>query len=395
MKPGTHWIALTALFLHGPGAPADEPDDRSLIARFAAERDGRSAAAVAAETPPAVPQVVNSAAAGADALGAEERRARAEVALAQVRLELVLARKAIQASAWREAATHALEAQRWIRQLPAGVDGSVWDLQAEGVLAKAQRAGVKVEAIKPAVRVAGAAAEQPSSPPAGPTSSPSGAALAPAVPVDSTAAARPGAAAMDAKPSGSERSAAVFELETEADIDEARLQYERQLYNAYKSAEVRSLIEADEARVPPVGEIGFAPNWPQIVAGRSAYAGGAIARSDPWTDKDGTQWYAALYDIRDLTYEVPDFAPALTGDITEDRRNALDRDALRRGSAIFNGDADDLACGLPLLRYFGGVDDMEFRGPKYSVEKQKQIMEQIRAFTTRRTEATIIPLGAP
>ena len=403
MKTLCTWVGVSVGLLTVASVWADERDDRALIARAAAQRETSTPGAPAINTRHAADAKAAPAAAqpeGDDSLAPEERRARTDVALSQIRLELVLARKALKGEDWNEAARRATAANKLIAQLPRDVDVSVWELQAEGILSKAEKAGVNLQSLKNEKRVAGATAarqDKPATAPPAAAPQPAPSAPAPTGSVAVVAPTTPGSSSppldVSAKP---EKREGVFELEvTPEQADEMRLQYEEGLYNAYKAAEERALVEADEARLIPNGWIGYPSDWADICKRRAHYAGGEVARSDTWKDKDGKEWYAAIYDIRDLTYEVPDFQCTATLDPVEDLRNTLDRDALRNRSWIFGGTAEDLAHGIPLLRYFGGVDDMEFRGPKYSIEKQKQIMDQIRAFTTPSTEAKIIPLGAP
>src|SRR5262249_41372679 len=140
----------------------------------------------------------------------------------------------------------------------------------------------------------------------------------------------------------------------------------------------------------PNHEIGYPDDWKERVARRSRFANGQAARTPGVTGADGKEWYAAMYDIRELTYVPPSFAPAFSLDPVEDLRNTLDRDALRQRSQIFSGTAEDLAAGIPLLRFFGGVDDYEFRGPMYSREKAAQIAEQVKVWTQQFNEAKVI-----
>ncbi len=109
-------------------------------------------------------------------------------------------------------------------------------------------------------------------------------------------------------------------------------------------------------------------------------------------DKDGREWYVAIYDIRDVTYQPPDFHATDGLSLTQSLRDTLDRDALRRSSYLFNGYPEDLAAGIPLLRYFGGIDDFEYRGPKYSQERRQQVIDMIKRFTEAHTaEAYVGP----
>lgn len=308
-------------------------DDRDLIEAAAADRRAPAAAPAAAG------------AAKTDGLDAVESQARSEAALAQARLELVLARKSLKAGDAADAARRARAALKLLE--PAAGDVSVWELQAEGILARASRAQARVTL----------------------SDSPQEAATTPAAATDGP------------------RTPTIVEQ------DEARLAYQGALHEAYSADETRRLIEAHEARVAPQGEVAYPPDWKDRVARRAKWSGGEVARTRSWTDKDGREWYAAIYDIRDVTYVVPDFQPVVSLDFAENDRNGRDREALRQRSAIFGGYAEDLAAGIPLLRFFGGVDDMAFRGAKYSREKQAEIIEQIRAFTTQQTEALVIPLN--
>ncbi len=284
--------------------------DRELLARAAADRAAAPTAESAAPTAPAP----------ADALDAEEALARRDATMAQLRLELVIARKALRAGDMAEAATRAHQVLALAAGLPSDLDLSEQELQAEGILARAARAGLDVE--------------------------------------------RGGAVRSN----------------------------DGALTERLREDETRRLIEAREALIAPAREITFSFDWPRISASRERYAGGQMVRGRSWTDPQGQEWYPALYDLRELTYVTPDFAPSFSLDASENYRNTADRAALRWGSSIFNGTAYDLAAGIPLLQYFGGVDEDALRGPKYSLEKQRQIVQMIDAFLRQSTEPQMIPL---
>jgi hypothetical protein len=158
--------------------------------------------------------------------------------------------------------------------------------------------------------------------------------------------------------------------------------YQGALHDAERNDEVRMLVSADEARLVPNRDVTYPPDWPQRVARRQKYAGGMIARSPSWTDDQGREWYVAVYDIHDLIYVPPDFGleTQFFGNMFA-ARNVADRAALR--DSLFNG----LAFGylppeeaIPLLRYFGGVNAWIDRGPKYSREREQEIVNMIKAF---------------
>ena len=78
--------------------------------------------------------------------------------------------------------------------------------------------------------------------------------------------------------------------------------------------------------------------------------------------------------------------------LAERMRNLQDRQALRWRSMVFGGYPEDLAAGIPLLRYFGGVD--EWAESRYSPERQEQIVDMIRGFVgPRAAEPSIQTIG--
>jgi hypothetical protein len=392
------FLSLLASTLLASAALAQETAgaDRELIAKAAANRSAPTAA-----DKPATP----AAARGGEDLGSAETKARTDVALADARLELVLARKAMRSDRFEEAARRALRAQSALRGLPKEVDASVWELQADGIVARAEKHGVNIAGLRVALG-AGGDPDNSTTQAAGtvdhdPLDTASKAAVdvvrqysgANTPDIDTTVSAetlrqrtqRRGVDDIGYRP-GRE----AFDRDAIAERDQQRLAYEDSLSDATRSDELRRLVEADELRVAPARETSYPDDWKERVARRARYAGGEIARSPSWTGSDGREWYAAMYDIRELTYVPPDFAPAFSLDPVEDLRNTLDRDALRQRSQIFSGTAEDLAAGIPLLRFFGGVDDFAFRGPMYSREKAAQIAEQVKAFTTQVNESKVI-----
>jgi hypothetical protein len=370
---------------------ADAGDDHALIAQAAAARQNASGGGD--QEPATAPRT--------DDLGELEQEARIELTLAQSRLELVLARKALKTGRHKDAAVRAQHVLNLLGELPQEIDASVYELQAEGILARAQKAGVDLEAIR--VRVA----DEPAAPGFDDY-------------LDDQAQA---AARVARRYTGADRDTIdtrvdartlrqrtlrrqvpdnygyrpgreIFDVEAVLERDRQRVYYEDALRKAYKADEARLLTQADEARVVPEGDVAYPDDWPEKVQKRARYAGGELARSESWIDRDGREWYVAIYDIRDLIYVPPDFQPTFSLDPVESERAVLDRHALRWRSGIFNSYyPGDIAAGIPLLRYFGGVDDFALRGPKYSVERQEQIVEMIKAFTTQTTEAKIIPLA--
>ena len=126
---------------------------------------------------------------------------------------------------------------------------------------------------------------------------------------------------------------------------------------AYKSDEADTLADVGRARRIPRSLLTYPPDWPQITERRKEHADGTIYKGRPFRDQDGQMRYTAVYDLRDLLVEVPDFTDAPQLDLAIVTRSAGDRTALRWRSQIFSGYAEDLAAGVPLLQFFGGVDE--------------------------------------
>ena len=385
-------LVLAIVVAAGSAVAGEFPDDQQLLAQAAASRP---------ETLPAPPSAAVDGA--ADDLAGLERAARIEATVSLARLELVLARKALRAERYEQAARKAQRVLALLKRLPPEIDVSVYQLQAEGALAIAVRQGVNVAALeRDAAETAGAELPPLDVDPHLDAKVQQAARLArgytgtPTPDIDTRgdqrvlrerAVRRQTPDRHGYRPAGE-----IIDRDALRVREDERMVYQAALAEAYGDSEARALVEAHESRVIPEGVISYPRNWPQIVKKREKYAGGMIARSPSWFDKDGREWYMAVYDIHDLIYVPPDFtAPEFNPLIAQ--RNALDRAALRWQSEIFRGYPEDLAAGIPLLRYFGGVDDIEYRGPKYSLERQQQIVELIKAFTgPQEPGAQIIPL---
>jgi hypothetical protein len=376
------------------GALATDPsEDQQMLDRAAASRPQSLPAAPA---PPVEPT-------SDDELAQLEQEARVDATIAVMRLELVKSRRALRDGQYEDAARRANRVLSLIAQLPTDVDASVQELQAEGILAKAARAGVDVAALRREVAEEQPAVELPADDD-------------PALPAKTRAAARlarsyDGPDTPDVDTSGNERllreralrrGAAdhygyrpVREIvDTDAlDVRDAeRVYYQAALEGAYKDSETQALIEAQEARVIPGDIVTYPQDWPERMKKREQYAGGMIARSPSWRDKDGREWYVAIYDIHDLIYVPPDFDGETFNPLAR-TRETLDREALRQHNWIFRGTPEDLAAGIPLLRYFGGVNAWALRGPKYSLARQQQVVDMIQAFAGSEEGAKIIPLA--
>lgn len=373
---------------------ANDPlDDRKLLEQAAAQRP-------TPQTQQAPGALAEAAQPDSDDTSEAERAARAEANLALAKLELVLGRKALRAEEYKDAARKAHHALVLLRQLPPDVDADEYELQAEGILGRAAEAGVDVAALAydaaetaplreedveldRRVQAAARIVRQYNGPPR--------------ADIDSSGDAR----ALRERTlrrqmpdrHGYRPGREIIDVGAIVARDEQGLPYQGALREAYRADEVRMLIEADEARLIPSGVISYPRDWPERMRRREKYAGGMIARSPSWHDKDGREWYVAIYDIHDLIYVPPQFDIGYGYGDGGTLRDTLDRQALRDYSFIFRGMPEDLAAGIPLLRYFGGVNTYAGAPAQFDLDRQREIVEMIRAFTGGRVdEALTLPL---
>ena len=306
------------------------------------------ALAVADDAPPAQPtQQANASADTQAALDLEqaEQQAGIELAIAKIKLELVRAKKDLRAGQTDSAVQRARLVLGLANSLPPEIDMDDYTLPAEGILARAGVEAPKVDATK-------------------------------------------------TKRGDSCRTLDTATLEAELERRQAGRPLDS--YGTTDSANVDEWIAAnDDFDQVPAGEIRYPRDWSQKVARRAQNDGGEVARSGSWIDPDGREWYTAVYDIHDLTYVPPDFQPSFSLDPIEDLRVSLDRHALRWGYGVFNGFySSNLDTLFPLFRTFGGLDDYAWRGPKYSRERQQQVVQMIQSFTIEQppTQPQIISL---
>lgn len=140
--------------------------------------------------------------------------------------------------------------------------------------------------------------------------------------------------------------------------DNARHTYDRELTTALAHQRAHVILSNNEVALPPRTDgLGYPHDWAEKTARRAKYRDGVIYRGQTFTGEDGQQYYTAIYDLGDLVHPVPNFYATFPGFAADQQRELLDREALRQNSWIFNRGAEDLAAGLPLLHFFGGIDN--------------------------------------
>lgn len=327
-----------------------------------------------------------------DADDAEIAAAQLELRVAHTKLLLAKARKELSEKRFEGAARLAQRALVQLKPVGERQDVSAFELQAEGILARCAKHGVKPLAV---TNVASDTADEFSGDVAAAAvvgsrySGPQRAEVRADASQDRLRRLAEGRAQGD---EGELRpGAALIDRQAVLAQDEQRLQYTGALRDLIDADEARLLTAADEARIVPEGDVTFPGDWPAKVERRKKYAGGLIAQSKSWKDDTGREWYVGIYDIADLTLVPPNFQPAASIDIVENLRNERDREALRLRSGIFNSyNPADIASGIQLLRYFGGLDDPF--GPRYSLQRQEQVIEMLRAINAPESDAKIIAL---
>ena len=162
------------------------------------------------------------------------------------------------------------------------------------------------------------------------------------------------------------------------DEDQARHAYDRQLNAALRRNRTDWILRSNEAALAPVMDMAFPADWPELVAKRNRYRDGVIYEGTPFTGDDGQTYFTAIYDLGDLVHPVPNFYASYPGTAREQRNQNLDRMYLRMRSQIFNGYPEDLAAGLPLLHFFGGIDNhaVSTRTDPYETARIATIIER-------------------
>ena len=98
----------------------------------------------------------------------------------------------------------------------------------------------------------------------------------------------------------------------------------------------------------------YPTDW-ESTAARAPDRSGVMFEGVPFENDQGQVVQTVIYDVRSLLLPQPNFQYIPLADLYTATQSSSDREALRRGSEIFNGYADDLAEGIPLLDHFGGT----------------------------------------
>ena len=162
--------------------------------------------------------------------------------------------------------------------------------------------------------------------------------------------------------------------------DQAIHAYERELARALARQRAEHLIHNQVAAFPPpVGtDMVYPTDWEQRTAKRAEYRDGVLHAGKPFTGPDGQTYQTVIYDLAELVHPVPNFYAAYPGTVREQRMQSLDRHYIRERSMIFNGWPEDLAAGMPLLHFFGGIDNnaVSTRTDPYETQRIVNILDR-------------------
>lgn len=127
--------------------------------------------------------------------------------------------------------------------------------------------------------------------------------------------------------------------------------------------------------------VAYPSDWQELSELRKPYRTGLLYRGPDVVGDDGQSRYTAVYDIADVLADVPNFSLAPILDLEASMQAHADRIALRQSSDIFTGSVRDLAEGIPLLSFFGGVDEYHLPptspGVQYSYGDIERMVSQV------------------
>ena len=134
----------------------------------------------------------------------------------------------------------------------------------------------------------------------------------------------------------------------------------------------------------PRADISYPADWPERSTRRLRYRDGEIYHGPVVRGDDGQDYYTAIYDLGDLVHPVPNFY-GVNSDPTIVGVGLADREWIRRRSLMFAGYAEDLAAGIPILQYYGGMDNWA-QSPQYDPAAMDRVLRTIDSFIRTQPE---------
>ncbi len=167
-----------------------------------------------------------------------------------------------------------------------------------------------------------------------------------------------------------------FSIEDAAQRRQQREAYRADLERTYRADEADVRARFGEARRIPSKILVYPDDWAELTKRRAKYDDGIIYAGPEFRTEDGELKRTVVYDIRTLLTDVPRFTGPPELDLETKNRSLADRAALRWSSEIFTGYAHELAAGIELLRYFGGVDE-SYGSPDQGEAERAELMRLV------------------
>ena len=163
--------------------------------------------------------------------------------------------------------------------------------------------------------------------------------------------------------------------------DDPIYRFQRELDAAIRNTRAIAYFGVDAANIVPHDTVTMPDDFPEKSARRTRFQDGEIYRGPVARNADGQDEYTAVYDIGDLVRPIPDLY-GIDGDVGIYLNSQLDRDAIRRRSMMFAGYADDLAAGIPVLQFYGGINNWAVN-PRTDPFELERVLRTIDTFVGR------------
>ena len=310
----------------------------------------------------------------------KQQATRVQQSLSDVRLALVQARSALREGDAALAKSKAESARMTLDNLPPDVDVSIYRQQIKAALNSVRRAdrkaGTKTRQVDASLTLGDAGEMTPVDP-----NAPAPAAPIPYTPPQANAAPVTNADLADSS--------------TPEEYDNDQHVYDRTVEAALLQSRADVLMRSGgEDMIPHTTDLTYPSDFADKTRRRARYRDGVVYESQSFTGADGQTYTTAVYDISDLVVSVPDFYAPYPATAREQRQWELDRQFLRDRSYIFNGYPEDLAAGLPLLHFFGGINQNAIRGPT-DPNQRMRVLRTIDAFLNHQTGGGLVPVQQP
>lgn len=309
----------------------------------------------------------------------KQQASRVQQTIADARLNLAQARAALRDGDIALARTKANSAGMTLDNLPPEVDVSIYRRQIKDTMNAVRRADRKVigksRQVDDTLTLSDAGEMTPVDP----------AAPAPSTPIPYNPPANPEPVT----------TADISDSSTVEMHDSDQHVYDRSVEAALLQSRADVLMRSGgEDMIPPTTDLTYPSDFADKTRRRARYRDGVVYESQPFTGADGQTYTTAIYDISDLVVSVPDFYAPYPATAREQRQWELDRQYLRERSQIFNGYPEDLAAGLPLLHFFGGINQNAIGG-RTDPNQRMRVLRTIDLFLNQQTGGGLLPIQQP